>query len=232
MFITVFCAGIGALLGAVFSALSSRYLALPQYLGPNVSRPLPCRALALMCRTACYCAVFAACFNPFQPVTPGFSFPASHDFFEVCVSFLSFFPLLVLTPALVSTDFACHLLPNRLLLVGGVSQIFGVGVLALIAGRPSLVFSPLAGAFAYFCFLLLLSFLPSGLGAGDVKLAALLGFALGSLGFSHLFFAVLTAWILGGLWALMCLVTKRAGFKTQVAMGPWLLAGTLLSLTL
>ncbi|WP_239347372.1 MULTISPECIES: prepilin peptidase [unclassified Frankia] len=70
----------------------------------------------------------------------------------------------------------------------------------------------------------------AGLGFGDVKLAGLLGGALGWLGAS----AVLTGFVVGmtlaGMWALLLLVTRRASLSARIAYGPFLLAGAFVAI--
>jgi leader peptidase (prepilin peptidase)/N-methyltransferase len=84
-------------------------------------------------------------------------------------------------------------------------------------------------AFAAFCLLLLL-ISPSGMGPGDVKLAASLGTALAWLGWGALIAGALAGFLLGAVYGVALLVTGRASRKTQVPFGPFLIAGTFLVL--
>jgi leader peptidase (prepilin peptidase)/N-methyltransferase len=82
------------------------------------------------------------------------------------------------------------------------------------------------------CAYLLIAILPrGGLGLGDVKLAAVLGFALGYQGWSAVAVGLLVPPLINGPWALFLLVTRRAGRSTALPFGPALLIGALLAVT-
>jgi len=65
----------------------------------------------------------------------------------------------------------------------------------------------------------------SGLGFGDVKLAALLGIALARIGWAPLVWGTTLAFVLGGVAALVLLATRRATRDTHLPFGPAMLAG-------
>lgn len=65
----------------------------------------------------------------------------------------------------------------------------------------------------------------SQMGLGDVKLAGLLGLALGWLSWSALATGVVLGFGYGALYALGLLVTRRAGWRSRVPFGPAMLAG-------
>jgi len=93
-----------------------------------------------------------------------------------------------------------------------------------------LVGAAVGAAVSLLCFGPLYLLPRSGLGLGDVKLAGLLGLALGWTGEIY---RVLLAVILGifsaGLWALFLLATRRARRTDAIAYGPHLLLGALLA---
>lgn len=60
------------------------------------------------------------------------------------------------------------------------------------------------------------------IGGGDIKLAALIGLLLG---WPYALVAVMLAYILGSLYAIILLVTKQATMKTSIAFGPMLVIG-------
>ncbi|MBC9955813.1 A24 family peptidase [Yimella sp. cx-51] len=71
---------------------------------------------------------------------------------------------------------------------------------------------------------------PSGIGLGDAKLAVLLAGALGWLGWTAVLAWLFYGFLLGGLWALALLITRRATRKTYIAFGPPLLIGAALAI--
>ncbi|MFI9383209.1 prepilin peptidase [Kutzneria sp. NPDC052558] len=79
-------------------------------------------------------------------------------------------------------------------------------------------------------FLVLATVQPSGLGLGDVKLAGLVGIALGYLSWSALLFGCFTGILLGGVAGLA--LTIRGRRKATIAYGPFLIAGALVGMLL
>ncbi len=73
---------------------------------------------------------------------------------------------------------------------------------------------------------------PRGLGFGDVKLLGLLGILLGWFGWSVLGLGVVLGFFVGALGTVVLLVLRRAGWRSEVALGPSLLLGAALALLL
>lgn len=125
---------------------------------------------------------------------------------------------------LAAIDLDVHRLPDWLTLPG-------LPVLAVLlaldwdAGRMvrALICAVLAGV----AFLLLALAVPGGLGLGDVKLAALLGLALGWWGYGVVLQGLASGFVLGGVVSLVLIGARRATRHTHVALGPWLLVGAL-----
>ena len=77
---------------------------------------------------------------------------------------------------------------------------------------------------------LIVALLPGrGLGLGDVKLGAVLGFALGFLGWPALVAGVVLPHLINGPAALVLLLARRARRRTPLPFGPALLVGALLA---
>lgn len=68
---------------------------------------------------------------------------------------------------------------------------------------------------------------PTGLGFGDVKLAGVLGLALGWLSWSTLVIGVILGFVFGALAGLALVAARRATMTTRVPFGPAMLAGAL-----
>ena len=66
---------------------------------------------------------------------------------------------------------------------------------------------------------------PAGMGFGDVKLAGVLGLYLGWVGWGALVVGWFAAFLLGGLFSVVLLVLGRAGRKSGIPFGPWMLLG-------
>jgi leader peptidase (prepilin peptidase) / N-methyltransferase len=87
----------------------------------------------------------------------------------------------------------------------------------------------LIGALAYGgAFLLIAVIAPRGLGMGDVKLTALIGLVMGSLGLRYVGVAAGAAILLGGVGGILALLAGR-GRKSAIPFGPFLTAGALIA---
>ncbi|MBB5078309.1 prepilin peptidase [Nonomuraea endophytica] len=73
---------------------------------------------------------------------------------------------------------------------------------------------------------------PTAMGLGDVKLAGLIGMATGALGWEQWVAAALGGQVLGALYAVWLLATKRGGRDTEFPFGPFMLLGALGALCL
>ena len=66
---------------------------------------------------------------------------------------------------------------------------------------------------------------PDGMGFGDVKLAGLIGLITGYLGWGALAVGAFAAFVLAAVYAVVLLLAGRAGRRSGIAFGPWMLAG-------
>ncbi len=87
------------------------------------------------------------------------------------------------------------------------------------------------GAVALFGFYFLLAFIyPAGMGFGDVKLAGVLGLYLGWLGWGSLIVGGFLGFLLGALVGVAMMIGRRAGRKTMIPFGPFMLVGALIAI--
>ncbi|HMM82204.1 MAG TPA: prepilin peptidase [Terrimesophilobacter sp.] len=128
--------------------------------------------------------------------------------------------------ALALIDLDTRKLPNRLV----VPSIAIVGILLALVSFATgdwfaLLWAIVAGAALFLFYFLLVVIYPSGMGFGDVKLAAVVGLALGYLGWGSLLVGAFAAFLLGGIFSVVLLATRRATRKTGIPFGPWMLLG-------
>lgn len=135
-------------------------------------------------------------------------------------------------------DYEHQLVPNRLVAAGSVLGIAlaafwpgfgfprypGVGDWQSLSGIVSAVAAGFAG-FGLLFVVYLLS--PNGMGGGDVKLAFVLGLFVGLPGIAV---ALWVGAILGGVWAVMLLLFRRAHRKDAIPFAPFLSAGAAIAL--
>lgn len=91
----------------------------------------------------------------------------------------------------------------------------------------------LLGGLALFTFYLVLALVyPAGMGMGDVKLAGVLGMALAWLGWGEWFVGSFLAFLLGAVLGLGLMLLRRAGRRSAIPFGPFMLGGAFLGILL
>jgi leader peptidase (prepilin peptidase)/N-methyltransferase len=141
---------------------------------------------------------------------------------------------LLLTPLgvlLALVDFRVHRLPDVLTLLLAGAALVLLGVVTFVPEHAGDWLTALLGALAlggsYFM-LFLIS--PNGMGFGDVKLALGLGAVLGWYGWGAIVLGTFAGFLFGGMYGLGLVVARRAGRKTSIPFGPFLIAGALVGL--
>lgn len=130
-------------------------------------------------------------------------------------------------------DIRSHLLPNRILAPWFIGALALLGAGALVAGEPRMLLRAVLGSVILFAAYLLLHLLaPSGMGLGDVKLAAVLGLYLGFVSYMHLLWATVLAFIIGALVTVVLLMARKLTLRSNVAFGPFMLVGAAIALSL
>jgi len=125
------------------------------------------------------------------------------------------------TMALNLTDLDHKRIPNRILFPGIAVGAVLLGTGALLDGAMGSFGRGVAGAAVYFVVLLVVALVArGGFGFGDVKLAFLLGMFSAYLGWGHLAVAGVGAFLVGGVLALVLLLSGRRGRKDAIPFGP------------
>ncbi|MDP9883289.1 leader peptidase (prepilin peptidase)/N-methyltransferase [Sinomonas atrocyanea] len=158
---------------------------------------------------------------------------ASPVAFWLVVACLAYY--LWMAARLAVIDIRSHLLPNRIVLPSywaavplTVAAVVAAG--GFDAGAAVRVLG--GGAVLWLVYFVLRVVYPAGMGFGDVKLAGVLGLYLGFLSWQHLFWGTAVAFLLGGLYGLGLIVTRRGTAKSAIPFGPFMLAGTAIALVL
>ena len=131
--------------------------------------------------------------------------------------------------ALAAIDVDVMRLPDRIVLPSYFVALILLVPAALAGDGPSVAVRGLAAAAAVYALYFVLGRYPKGMGGGDVKLAPLLGFYLGFLGWSSVAVGVFAGFLLGSLVGVALLATRRAVRGSRVPFGPSMLAGAFLA---
>ncbi|TDW30406.1 prepilin peptidase [Cryobacterium psychrophilum] len=97
---------------------------------------------------------------------------------------------------------------------------------------PALLGACIGGASLFVFYFVLALISPAGIGMGDVKLAAVIGLALGYLGWTPLLVGSLGGFLVGSLVALVALAARRVTLRGSIPFGPSMLAGAFLGVLL
>lgn len=147
--------------------------------------------------------------------------------FEEDLTVLCFGILISVGLQLMLIDIDTHLLPSGIVYRAIVFAIPFL-VLAAFNDPTGSIVTMFLGAIIMWILMKTLEVLSRGdLGGGDVRLALLLGLYTGWLSLEHLAIAVVMAFAVAGLFALVLIVLRRAGRRTHIAFGPFLIAGAL-----
>lgn len=134
--------------------------------------------------------------------------------------------------ALALIDLDTQRLPDAIVLPSIAVVAVLLSLAALLAGELEPLLRAALGGAVLFAFYWLLAFLrPGGMGGGDVKLAALVGLVLGWMGWGALIVGAFSAFLLGGLFGVALLLRHRAGRRTAIPFGPWMLLGAAVGIT-
>ena len=133
--------------------------------------------------------------------------------------------------ALAAIDLDTHKLPNVIVLPAYIVVAVLLVAASVVYGDYSqLLRAAIGGAVLFAAYFGMAMVYPGGMGFGDVKLAGVIGMLLGFLGWGTLVVGAFSAFLLGGLFGIALLVFRRAGRKTGIPFGPWMLAGAWLGI--
>jgi leader peptidase (prepilin peptidase)/N-methyltransferase len=141
----------------------------------------------------------------------------------VIVAFLYFAAVSIV---LTLIDLDTHRLPNSIVLPSYLVAGILFTVAAWLAGEwETLLRAGIGMAVLYIFYFLLRSIRRGGMGGGDVKLAGVIGIYLGWLGWGALAVGAFAAFVFGGVFGLVLMLARRAGRKSAIPFGPWMILG-------
>lgn len=133
--------------------------------------------------------------------------------------------------ALFMIDLDHHRLPFPITFAAGGGVALALGVDAVVIGSaPVLAALVSAGLWTAVYGGIWLATAGRGMGLGDVALAPVLGLLLGWLGWGPSLVGLMGGFVVGAFVGVVLLASRRAGARSRVAHGPFLLAGAALGL--
>lgn len=148
----------------------------------------------------------------------------------IAVETVTFLYLASASIALAVIDVRVHRLPDAIVLSSYLAVAAGFGVSAALSGGLTRLGAAAIGAVVMGGVYVVIAIInPGGMGAGDVKLAGVLGAALGWLGWAELGLGLFAGFLFGGLWGFAIIALKRGSRKTAIPFGPFMLGGAWLA---
>jgi leader peptidase (prepilin peptidase)/N-methyltransferase len=139
--------------------------------------------------------------------------------------------LVAIGVALTFIDLDTHRLPNAIVLPAYPVSLVLLALAAAGTGDwPALLRAALGGVAMFAFYLVLALAAPRGMGLGDVKLAGVLGMHLAYVGWGALVVGLFAAFLLGGVFGGILVLLRRAGRKSAIPFGPWMIGGAALAL--
>lgn len=136
-------------------------------------------------------------------------------------------PLAFATGPLFLVDATTKRLPNVILYPAIMLVTFIALGYAIFEGDVRDLTDTLAKGFGFFLFFIVLYVVTrGGVGAGDVKLALLIGLSLGIYPSGYIFLVLMGSFTIAALYSLILLARNRANLKSKIAFGPFLLIAT------
>jgi leader peptidase (prepilin peptidase)/N-methyltransferase len=133
--------------------------------------------------------------------------------------------------ALAMIDIDVKRLPNAIVLPSYLVAAVLLTVAAAVDGRWDDLLRAGLGMVALYAFYFLLALVyPAGMGFGDVKLAGVLGLYLGWLGWAEVITGGFLGFLFGGVVGGGLVLVRRAGRKSMLPFGPFMLAGALVAI--
>jgi leader peptidase (prepilin peptidase) / N-methyltransferase len=133
--------------------------------------------------------------------------------------------------ALAAIDIDTQRLPDAIVLPSYAVAGALLTVAALADGDPAALLRVAGGGAALLAFYAVIWFVyPRGMGFGDVKLSGLLGMYLGWMGWAVVVVGGFLGFLIGGVFGGLLVMAGRAGRRTHIPYGPWMILGTFVAI--
>ncbi|GAB3604444.1 prepilin peptidase [Microbacterium aureliae] len=158
------------------------------------------------------------------PTVDGVVKPA--DLWGLSLVIAAYLYLAAISIVLTLIDLDTHRLPNAIVLPSYIVGGLLLALASLLTGDWTALLRGAVGMVALYAFYFVLRLLrPDGMGGGDVKLAGVLGLYLGYVGWGALAVGAFAAFALGGVYGVALMLIRRAGRKSAIPFGPWMILG-------
>lgn len=159
-----------------------------------------------------------------SPAWDGVVRPASVWATALVIGAFLYFAAISIVLTLIDLD--THRLPNSIVLPSYLVAGILFTVASWLSGDWTSLLRAAIGMSALYLFYAALRLIrPGGMGGGDVKLAGLIGLYLGWFGWGALAVGAFAAFVYGGVFGILLMLLRRAGRKSAIPFGPWMILG-------
>ena len=132
--------------------------------------------------------------------------------------------------ALALIDLEHFLLPSRIIYSTLLIEAVVLGVTAVVDQRwVTLEHAVIAGLVAFLTFFMIHFIYPAGMAWGDLRLAGLIGFVLGWLGYQYVLVGLFLAFLSASIVGIALIAARRANGKTPIPFGVFLALGAVIA---
>ena len=132
---------------------------------------------------------------------------------------------------LVVIDLKLHRLPDTLTASLFITVFIAITLFSIDAGDFSRILPSLIGCVSLVAFYFAVALISKGgMGMGDVKLSAAIGLASGYFGVSAILVSSFAAFFLGSFVGILLMIIGKAGRKTAIPFGPFMIVGQFISI--
>lgn len=190
---------------------------------------IPVVSYALLRGRCRHCGIRISAAYPLMELATGVLFALTAVVHESLVRVFLVAPFLAAMVAVAVIDAQRRIIPNRIIYPALLVYAPAIVLADLLTDEVQALDGAL-GLVAYAGPLFLIALvIPQGMGMGDVKLAALIGLVLGSLGLSYVLVAAGVGVIGGGVGALVAMMVLGYGRRQNIPFGPFMAAGAIVA---
>jgi leader peptidase (prepilin peptidase)/N-methyltransferase len=185
----------------------------------------------LMLRGKCHaCGEAISPRYPLVELLTGVLFAAAALRFGYDWALPAFLVLLAGLVAVSAVDIDLKRIPNKIVYPTGIAVALLLGVAAAATGEWGDLARAAAGGLIGFTVLFLIYFVaPRGMGFGDVRLAAVIGLALGWFGLGYVALGLFLAFLTSSVIGIALIAARVATRKSKIPFGPFLALGAVLA---
>jgi leader peptidase (prepilin peptidase) / N-methyltransferase len=225
------CAAGGLVIGGFLDSVTGR-IVRPAPTAPDPSAdapegvPAPSEAVGPLTQVAVETRTPGSSELAISAVTTGVVFALLAIRLGAVPALAAFCSLLAGLVAVSIVDIRLGIVPRSILYPTLATMTVGLVAASAVDSRwRSLGEAAIGGAVAFAVFFALWWFFPRGLGYGDVRLAGVMGAALGWIGFGEIYVGFVAAFVAGTVVGLVLMARQGTGRKTRFAFGPALTLG-------